>query len=81
LKSFDTSLNLDKVKAESFDIKTPENKFFGIIKKEKVSLFRDIDSPDFELISYNSNKKSTKIKICRVDNEIYSKIEVFRETT
>ena len=78
LKSFETELWKTEEKQE-ITIHTPENKYYWFKKISKVSIFRDTDSPKFKLLEYNSGKKWSKIKICRIPNETYAKIEVFRK--
>jgi hypothetical protein len=76
IKSFD-STNEIKIKSESFELDVPENKFFGFKINKKVSLFMDTRGPNFTFYKYNSSKKEAKLKICRIDNEAYAKIEVY----
>lgn len=78
LKSFETKAWKDTKKQE-FIFTTPENKFFGFKVNEKVSLFADTNSPNFTFYRYNNDKKEAKIKICRIDNESYAKIEIFND--
>ncbi len=73
IKSFD-----EKVQNTSFTFKTPENKFFGLRLKNAVSLYMDTNQPVFDLIKYNIKQDNTKIKICRIDNETYAKIEILK---
>jgi hypothetical protein len=75
IKSFD-STNEIKIKSESFELDVPENKLFGFKVNKKVSLFMDTKGPNFTFYKYNSDKKEAKLKICRIDNESYAKIEV-----
>ena len=67
----------EKVKTKIFVLNVPENKFFGFKINKKVTLFSDTNQPKFTFYKYNSNKKEAKIKICRIDNESYAKIEVY----
>jgi len=76
MKSFDTKIWKES-KKEEFKFKSPEKKFFWFKINKKVSLFADTNSPDFTFYSYNNLKKEAKIKICRIDNESYAKIEVY----
>ncbi|MBT5492017.1 hypothetical protein HOK00_07210 [bacterium] len=46
---------------------------------DKVSLYQDNNPPRFQIIEYNSSKTKSKVKICRIPNETYAKIEVFRK--
>jgi hypothetical protein len=78
IKSFD-STNEIKIKSESFELDVPENKLFGFKVNKKVSLFMDTKGPDFTFYKYNSDKKEAKLKICRIDNEAYAKIEVYND--
>lgn len=79
LKSFDSQIEGESVESESFTLTTPKNTFFGLRKLDKVSLMRDSTPVDFELISYDTDKTWARVKICRVSNENYAKIEVFQE--
>jgi len=76
LKSFNNKI-WSEIKNKGFIFNTPKNKFFGFRINNKVSLFMDTKSPNFTFYKYNSPKKEAKIKICRIDNEAYSKIEVY----
>ena len=67
------------MESEKFILKTPKNTYFGLKKLDKVSLFSDTLPVDFELTSYDTDKTGAKIKICRISNEDYARIEVFRE--
>ena len=79
LNSFENKNLETKTKQEILKFKTPENKFLGIIFKNPVSLYMDKNPPVFELIKYNlENKKETTLKICRISNENYAKIEILR---
>ncbi len=79
LKSFNNE-NLEmKTKKQILVFTTPENRFLGIRIKNPVSLYMDTYAPEFEIIKYNlPNKKKTKLKICRISNENYAKIEILR---
>ena len=44
---------------------------------DEVSLFQDTNLPKLELVSFDSEKDGATIKICRIDNETYAKIEAF----
>jgi hypothetical protein len=46
---------------------------------DKVSLYQDNKPPRFQVLEYNTDIKNTKVKICRIPNETYAKIEVFRK--
>jgi len=78
LKQHETELI--KSSSKSFNLKTPDNKVFSLQRKKTVSLFKDTTPPKIELISFNSWKNKTKIKLCRINTETYAKIEVFNET-
>ena len=79
LNSFENKSIETKTKQEILTFKTPKNKFLGIILKNPVSLYMDKNPPIFNLIKYNlENKKETSLKICRISNENYSKIEILR---
>lgn len=62
---------------EDFVITMPENKYLGMIIKNPVTLYQDTNAPKFQLLEYNSDKTETTVKICRIENESYAKIEVF----
>jgi len=79
LKDYDSAIEWESMRVEDFILMTPKNTYFGLKQLEKVSLFRDSDKTEFELISYDTDKTQTKIKICRISNENYAKIEAFRE--
>ena len=79
LKSFSDEWSDLETKVEKFSFTTPENKFLWIQINNPVSLYMDSTPPEFELIKYNlDEKKETTLKICRIDNENYAKIEVLR---
>ncbi|MFK7780706.1 MAG: MG2 domain-containing protein, partial [Candidatus Gracilibacteria bacterium] len=78
LKNFDTLIG-EKTKNEEFVFTTPENKYFGLRILDKVSLYEDNKPPRFQLLEYNTTKTKAKIRICRIPNETYAKIEVFRK--
>lgn len=78
LKNY-TSKNDLQTNNEEFVFSTPENKYFWIKLNNKVSLYQDNKTPKFSLLEYNSDKTKTKLKICRIPNETYAKIEVFRK--
>lgn len=76
LKSFKTS-TWKETEKQNFIFTTPKNQFFWFKINKKVSLFQDTNQPNFTFYRYNNNKKEAKIKICRIDNEAYAKIEVY----
>jgi len=79
LNSFKNEKINSKTKQEILKFKTPKKKFLGIILKNSVSLYMNSNTPKFELIKYNiSDKKETLLKICRINNENYAKIEILR---
>jgi len=79
LNSFKNKSTKTKTKQKILTFKTPKNKFLGIILKNPVSLYMDKNPPIFNLIKYNlENKKETSLKICRISNENYTKIEILR---
>jgi hypothetical protein len=47
----------EEISSEPFELITPKNTYFGIQKKQSVSLFADSNQPDFELVSYDTQKK------------------------
>ncbi len=74
LKSFiKTSENQKQV----FEIEMPENKYFWFKNLDNIALYTQNSLPKFQLLEYNSDKKNTKIKICKVGNESYAKLEFF----
>ncbi len=79
LKEYDSAIEWEKVETKKFELLTPENKYFWLRKKEKIALFRDTTPPEFELVSYDSGKIGAKVKLCRIENESYAKIEAFME--
>ncbi|MDD2907509.1 MAG: alpha-2-macroglobulin family protein [Candidatus Gracilibacteria bacterium] len=72
---FDTSIG-EKTKNSEFSFKTPENKYFGMKIVEPLSIYTKNNLPKFQVLDYNTSKTQTKIKICRVPEETYGKIEV-----
>jgi len=80
IKGFSSGIEWVDTKAQEFSFQTPENKYFGIISRQKASLFEDTRPPELELVSYDSWKTSTNVKICRIDNETYAKIEVLQSS-
>ncbi len=80
LKDFDTSL-WEKTKNEKFIFTTPENKYFWMRILDKVTLYQNNKLPQFQILEYNSSKTKTKLKVCRIPEETYAKIEVYRKKT
>lgn len=78
LKPFKTKIWEDTNKQE-FIFVTPENKYFWMKVINKVTLFKDTDLPKFQILEYNSDKTTTKVKVCKVSTENYAKMEVFRK--
>ncbi|MDD3144972.1 MAG: MG2 domain-containing protein [Candidatus Gracilibacteria bacterium] len=72
---FDTTIG-EKTKDSEFVFTTPENKYFGMKVVDPLSIYTKNNLPKFQILDYNSPKTSTKIKICRVPEETYGKIEV-----
>lgn len=70
--------NKVKLKSEPISFKTPESKFLKLNIENPVSLYRDITPPKFSLVEYKSNLTEITAKICRVENEVYAKIETLR---
>lgn len=64
---------------KSFNFKTPESKYLKIFVKNPVSLYEDTKPPKFEIVEYKSKLEKVEVKICRIDNEAYAKIEQLRE--
>lgn len=80
--AYTLSLNNSMVSAEgkkisSWDFITPENKTLSLRAQGKVTLYDNGHPPVMEVLSYNSLKKNTSIKVCSLDLENYAKIEVF----
>jgi lipoate-protein ligase A len=44
-----------------------------------VTLYQDNKPPRFQLLEYNTEKTKSKVKICKISNENYAKIEVYRK--
>ncbi|MDD3646175.1 MAG: MG2 domain-containing protein [Candidatus Gracilibacteria bacterium] len=63
---------------DSFVFTTPENKYLGIKIKNPVSLYTDSMPPEFEIVDYDSGKQSVFVKLCRIDEELYSKIDILK---
>ncbi len=80
LWSYDSGIEWEKTKKQSFELQMPERKVLSIRSLQKVSLFEDTNTHQFELVSYGSGKDWAVVQICRIDNESYAKIEVFRES-
>lgn len=78
LKNFDTDI-WEKTKNKDFIFKTPENKHFSMRILDKVSIYQSSKTPEFEILEYNTDIWDTKIQICKISNENYAKIEVFRK--
>lgn len=64
-------------KISSWDFITPENKTLSLRAQGRVTLYDGWHPPVMEVLSYNSLKKNTSIKVCSLDLENYAKIEVF----
>lgn len=61
---------------EDIKIITPEKKYLWLKLNNPVSLYTENSKANFSIIDYNTNKKKVWVKICRVDNEIYSKLDI-----
>jgi hypothetical protein len=46
---------------------------------DKVTLYQKNKLPQFQIMKYNSSINNTKIKICKISEETYAKIEVYRK--
>jgi hypothetical protein len=46
---------------------------------EKPRLYKDKKLPTFNIVSHNIDRKSAEIKLCRVSNENFVKIDVFKQ--
>jgi len=78
IKDFDTVL-WQKTQNEKFTFTTPENKYFWMKIIDQVTLYQNNKPPKFQILEYNSWKTKTKIKICKIPDETYAKIEVYRK--
>ena len=59
---------------------TPDFQYFGLKRVDGVTLIPDTFPSQFELLSYNSDIQKTQVKLCRIPNESYAKIEVLEST-
>ena len=75
LASFDTDI-WEKTKSSEFIFTTPENKYFWMRVVEPLSIYTKNNLPKFQILDYNTPKTQTKVKICRVPEETYAKLEV-----
>jgi len=76
LSSFDTSI-WEKTSKSEFIFKTPENKYFWMKVIEPLSIYTKNNLPKFQILDYNTPKTQTKVKLCRIPEETYAKVEVF----
>ena len=60
----------------SWNFHTPENKTLLIRAKDRATLYATGHPPVLQVLSYNTQKTDTKIKVCRLDLENYAKVEV-----
>ena len=67
----------EKINKE-FVFTTPENKYLWLRVVNPVSLYMDKLPPRFKILDYDSGKKEVWVKICRVDNETFAKLDVLR---
>ena len=67
-----------QVKQNIFEFTTPKNKYLWIRLKNPVSLYLDKLPPSFKILDYDSEKKDVLVKICRVDNETFAKLDILR---
>jgi hypothetical protein len=74
------NIKFNWTKKQSFEFVTPENKFFWFIINKKVTLFPDFSQPKFSFYKFNSDKKEAKLKICRIDNQNFAKLETYAES-
>ncbi len=75
LSSFDTSI-WEKTSKSEFVFKTPENKYFWMKVIDPLSIYTKNNLPKLQILDYNTPKTQTKIKLCRITEETYAKIEV-----
>ena len=68
------------MKSTPFTLSTPKFQYFGLRTAQKITLLPDTMPQTMKLLSYDSGKTSAEIKICRIANEQYAKIEVFENT-
>jgi len=75
LSSFDTSI-WEKTSKSEFVFTTPENKYFWMKVVEPLSIYTKDNLPKLQILDYNTPKTSTKVKLCRIPEETYAKVEV-----
>ena len=78
MKDFDTKI-WEKTKNDKFVFTTPDNKYFWMKVLDQVTLYQNNKPPRFQILEYNTPKTKTKVKICKISNETYAKIEVYRK--
>lgn len=79
LLSFKTDIWED-TKNKDFIFTTPENKYFWMKVLNQVSLYTKNNLPKFEILDFNTDKENAKIKICKISEDSYAKIEVFNNS-
>ncbi|PZM85612.1 hypothetical protein DLH72_01895 [Candidatus Gracilibacteria bacterium] len=80
LAKYVSNINSNKKILKEFSFKTPENKYFGFRVVNPVTLYTENNLPKFEVLDFNSGKEKANLKVCRILEENYSKLEVFRKT-
>lgn len=63
-----------------FAFETPKNNHFWLRVVNPVTLFTEKNLPKFEVLDFDSGKNSTKVKICKISEQDFAKIEVFTKT-
>ncbi|MDD3794035.1 MAG: alpha-2-macroglobulin family protein [Candidatus Gracilibacteria bacterium] len=79
LNSFDTTIG-EKTEKKEFIFTTPENKYFGMKVINPLSIYTKENLPTFQILDYNTPKTTTKIRLCKVPEETYAKLEVLSDT-
>lgn len=79
LNSFDSTI-WEKTTKSEFIFTTPENKYFWMKVLNPLSIYTKDNLPSFQILDYNTPKTATKIKLCRIPEETYAKLEVLSDT-
>lgn len=80
LRSYDSEIQGEQMRYTPMMLITPDFSYFWLKRDEKITLLPDSLPAKFQLLSYNSDISDTSIKICRVPNETFAKIEVFESS-
>lgn len=78
--SYVSNIDWKKEELKSLEFTTPAKKHFWFRVTNPVTLYTSKNLPKFEIIDFASEKQNTKVKICRISEENYAKVEVFRAT-